>query len=1097
MKETDLIGAFVTEVPTNLSGEFLDVRLGPDGIGRVTGIAGGAALVEYFASPAGPRLETRRLDRGKLKRVWLSLQTVVFWQDPATGIWRRGRVIASEGADVPPAEELYGVQFPNDIIVRLRGAELYVRWAHPLDDPLEYVSARVTDTPFFFEGRRRIVRNLAAQRALFGGLTGLASAAIELLPHQVAIARRVLADPVQRYLLADEVGLGKTIEAGIVVRQHLLDLPETAQVLVVVPRHLVDQWKLELETRFRIDSRDQRVVVLAEEDLQLQKSSGWSMLVVDEAHRAAPGAFEETQSRTRNLYRRLRELAKATPRVLLLSGTPVLRQEDGFLAMLHLLDPEAYRLCDREAFRQRLAARSDVADAVAQLTEEAPGFFLEQAVQRLEGMFSNDPRLTELAAEVLRFADEDETLPERRDAIRALRSHVTESYKLHRRLLRTRRDDPAVQNLLGRRHGIEVLKCQDGPRALAWELVEAWRGAMPLDALGRRPQRGQEPLAALVEAALSHPVAVQEWFNSRAETLQESGGPAQALFEGEAAWCETARSQLAASVKEEPRANELASWIQVDGGKAIVFVDRSDVASRVSGLLRERLGAAVVSALDEPASPAHGCTSAVEDFIRKASVKVLVADSRAEEGLNLQHVQATLIHYDLPLAPTRIEQRNGRVDRLEARRAPRFVTFEGASDYEAAWLDYLDGAVRVFSRSVAPLQYALAESCERLGRGFLALGADAFTEEAQRLLSPDGLDAEFAALRQQEALDSIGVDSTEENAFFEAMLAGDDRESDTDGADCDVWLKDRLQFWRKSCGKQSVEGNAFHYTYALGQKPLLPFQEVVTTFATSIDRGRKYEGALLLGPLSFDRLDAVKCKDVQLLRPGSSFLDAVEVLVRRDDRGAAFAMWRTVRNKAPDEASLYFRFDFVVDADLVVAEAAVRESGGASEALRRIAESALPPTWRTIWVDATLQLVTDPEVLATLELPFDRRTDKNLRLDRWSRADQACPVHDWPGLCASAHGAARKALFADPGFRRTCDAAAQRFREVSDANRAQAETRIGLLAAGAVREAEARAAAHTRRVDALILDGIRSPSARVDAMGAVYLAGAQLARGWT
>ena len=75
------------------------------------------------------------------------------------------------------------------------------------------------------------------QRGATAGLTGLISARIKLLPHQVHVVRRVLEDPVCRYLLADEVGLGKTIEAGIIARQLRLDKPN-ARILVVVPSAL-------------------------------------------------------------------------------------------------------------------------------------------------------------------------------------------------------------------------------------------------------------------------------------------------------------------------------------------------------------------------------------------------------------------------------------------------------------------------------------------------------------------------------------------------------------------------------------------------------------------------------------------------------------------------------------------------------------------------------------------------------------------------------------------------------------------------------------------------------------------------------------------
>jgi hypothetical protein len=73
-------------------------------------------------------------------------------------------------------------RFPNGQEARLPISQLYVRWANPIEDPTDYLADRVTDTPFFFDGRSRIVRYLSEQRAAFGGLTALASSAIQLAP---------------------------------------------------------------------------------------------------------------------------------------------------------------------------------------------------------------------------------------------------------------------------------------------------------------------------------------------------------------------------------------------------------------------------------------------------------------------------------------------------------------------------------------------------------------------------------------------------------------------------------------------------------------------------------------------------------------------------------------------------------------------------------------------------------------------------------------------------------------------------------------------------------------------------------------------------
>ena len=129
-------------------------------------------------------------------------------------------------------------------------SELRVRWSVPLADPLGLLKAGTVDTRFFHVPDP-FLRNVLWQRSTSLGLGGILSAAVEIHDHQVGAARRVLADPIPRYLLADEVGLGKTIEAGMVLRQLLLDTAGTA--LVIVPDQIVGQWQRELATKFRVD----------------------------------------------------------------------------------------------------------------------------------------------------------------------------------------------------------------------------------------------------------------------------------------------------------------------------------------------------------------------------------------------------------------------------------------------------------------------------------------------------------------------------------------------------------------------------------------------------------------------------------------------------------------------------------------------------------------------------------------------------------------------------------------------------------------------------------------------------------------------------
>src|SRR5437763_1314803 len=204
------------------------------------------------------------------------------------------------------------------------------------------------------------------------------------------------------------------------------------------------------------------------------------MLIVDEAHRVLR-AFD-AEPRLRTYYERLCQLARETPRVLLLSGTPVLHQEDGFLAMLHLLDPDAYPLEEREFFRRRVRERQSIADATSDLTDDASALFVEEALGRLQHLCTEDSRLAALCAEVKTRESDEITDPARTRALRTLRSHLMETYRLHRRLLRTRRDDRRVRIHLPQRMGVHVLECEDHARAEVFDFLEVWRLQLPREA---------------------------------------------------------------------------------------------------------------------------------------------------------------------------------------------------------------------------------------------------------------------------------------------------------------------------------------------------------------------------------------------------------------------------------------------------------------------------------------------------------------------------------------------------------------------------------------------------------------------------------------
>ncbi|UVE18876.1 RNA polymerase-associated protein RapA [Pseudomonas sp. LS44] len=223
-------------------------------------------------------------------------------------------------------------------------------------------------------------------RLLQAPLWGLGGARAQPIPHQLHIAREVADRVAPRVLLADEVGLGKTIEAGLVIHRQLL-AGRANRVLIVVPENLQHQWLVEMRRRFNLqvalfdaerfiesDASNpfedcQLALVALEwlvEDSRAQGAlfaAGWDLLVVDEAHHLV---WHPEQSSPQ--YRLIEQLAEVTPGVLLLTATPEQLGQDSHFARLRLLDP--HRFHDVAAFRAESANYRPVAEAVQELLDQ-------------------------------------------------------------------------------------------------------------------------------------------------------------------------------------------------------------------------------------------------------------------------------------------------------------------------------------------------------------------------------------------------------------------------------------------------------------------------------------------------------------------------------------------------------------------------------------------------------------------------------------------------------------------------------------------------------------------------------------------------------
>jgi ATP-dependent helicase HepA len=1017
----------------------------PLGLGRVVAL-NGEATVEHLLAPG--HVERSMAPSGQLVRAYASPQTRCYIE--TAGHWRAGRVGRSMGDSVE-------VHFPDRDSAYLPAGAVAVRAAVPVPDPTQTLALKAHETTYFYRARAPFARAVLHGRET-ATLAGLASAAIHLYPHQVGVVRRVLEDPVRRYLLADEVGLGKTIEAGAVIRQTLLDDPD-ARILVLVPRPLTGQWREELDRRFDAFARPGRVLVQAS-DATLPEGP-FDLIVVDEAHHLAEVAW----SATPEVYERVAALAHAAQGLLLLSATPAFHNEEAFLAMLHLLDPVRYRLDDLEGFRDRVAGRVGVGRALLGLTTTSSAIARKLNLRKVRAFFEADDTLQDLADEV-----ESATGEQQDEAINRLRDYISETHRIYRRMLRTRRALANDVLAVGRGDASRAVRPEfsidERLTAIDGDLG-VWRGrALVASADEETRAAYASTLRILVETAGADLDLFVQTVEARAGlapppsdlTAEDAAalvGPP--LFEGEQETLD-ALVLAARETTDETREDLLAMLLEGEEERAVVFASYPGVAQSVAAGLAGRLGFDAVGLVHEEAPDLS--IDAIRRFRDDPDCRILVCDRSGEEGLNLQHA-GLLVHYDLPLRPNRIEQRTGRLDRI-GRTSPMRTrmlldpepeTDEAAASSWQAWYELLHDGFGVFDRSIADLQFFVQRVmgdvldillCEGPA-GLIRLAPDLqeqATEERRGLAAQDALDAVDTSGGLQAA------DLAENPAVLRRSVV--------------PWVRDALHF-------EEVEldggGTVFRHRKGRGRETLVPADLVLNRFLPASRR-----------PLAFDRDEAVASEDALPLRAGHPLFDALAAYAEWDDRGRAFAVERTAPQSSPYHGSLTvaFQFDLIVEA---VPEGADGPGGGV---LQRRADGFLPPRVETVFVYLDGRVVTDTELLDVLSRRFKKPEegggDINLHKDRLDVIDDVVPSYEWETRCHQTRDAAIAHLTRTPDYRDRITRAASAASEAAAVTRRVADLWASGFGVADALDAELDVA---HRVEI----AVSSPRVRVDAAG--------------
>jgi len=676
--------------------------------------------------------------------------------------------------------------------------ESEIRAQAPRPDMLTMLKeARVGDSKGFLLRRSALALDDERRNDALGAL--LASR-VMVKPHQVGVVQRVLTSPRPRFVLADEVGLGKTIEAGMIFSAlRLAGL--VRRTLVVAPSHLTVQWLVELFHKFnqlftlmdteRYEKSLEEMpgvspwtrfdhIVTSLEMLQRNpkyreeaaaEGAYWDLVVFDEAHHLkAEKAYAAAEGLSKNCWG-----------LLLLTATPMQLDPAEYVNLLKLVDPQTAPTV--KGFEERLQKQEELSTAVRSLLE---GKDAAKAVKKLAAQFPGDDQL--------RLGDDP----------KALLEHLAETYSLSDRLIRNRRAIVGgFSKRVLHRHEVKLSKEEEKIRAQV------------LDALSKSTLKGA-PLAGVLRRFESSTAALWSALKGTAalENLKLPPMP-----ERDAKM--VAFSNLLESI-----------WAKEKGAKILVFTESRETLESLQGRLRDGNIEALAYHGDLPLVERD---RQVARFRDPEGPKVLICTEVGGEGRNFQFSHH-LVNYDLPWSPAVAEQRIGRLDRIGQTKPVDIHVFEAKGSLSADVLSVLADAVGVFGETVGGLDAVLEDVEGKLTDLALAKPKEraAYVEELKAKVSAarEQVKRAYDPLLDRRSFDEEAVSALVKRAHERIDHEGEEGESLEDGLwgvarDLDERLEETVTELALKVGlgvdtDQQVEAFqcAFHFGHALNVEAL-------------------------------------------------------------------------------------------------------------------------------------------------------------------------------------------------------------------------------------------------------------------------------------
>lgn len=530
--------------------------------------------------------------------------------------------------------------------------------------------------PQWYLKRRIVSKSLNIISNSPSGFKNLLGTRVHLFRHQVDTIIRALSESPCRLMLADEVGLGKTIEALSIIK-GITDKRPNMRSLIIVPETLIYQWQTELSFKFWTDAPiwgvdridDPKILLISSQELiknqdKIMAICKWDMCVVDEAHKLLVND---------NLYNSVLALCETTENILLLSATPILHRENEYHKLLTLLNPTRYKQMDVNDLGNLLNKQRNITDIVFNLMRDLSDYSQYNLTNDyIEGLTQindeiKDIKLAKLIS-IIDSTSEDRGL----SIVKLALSYIAEFYQIERNIIRHRRAELTTTDTI--RKLIPI----------SYEMASAETGFYEentynalLDYIDTIRENNNdvsiEYKKLLISAVSSSPYALYDLITTRVKDATTDNMEFRSLRSYINSWKDAFDNEIS-------RINEIRNDIdsfQSKFSKIIDHIDQEDIncnkkyliftaftktALKLEECFKTFFGAETVTSFHKEKTQEQ-MQDAASQFQNDEHCRFMICDESGGEGRNFQ-IADFIIHCDLPWSPAVLEQRIGRLDRI-------------------------------------------------------------------------------------------------------------------------------------------------------------------------------------------------------------------------------------------------------------------------------------------------------------------------------------------------------------------------------------------------------------------------------------------------